>query len=364
MKLGIFTYHFTKNPGSILQAYALQKKLEELGYESELINYQKKNWKKTKYQKVFKNIFGKFSFLVAPIGYFLVWYRDQKNAAFRKKYMNCTKKIEHRVELNSIKSKYDKFIVGSDQIWNYHNAKFDYTYLLDFIENSDKKVSYAASFGVDNISKERRNAFKDSLGDYFRLSVREKAGQRIINKLIGEKPPVLLDPVMLVDKKEWSELAQPPNLPEKYILLYLRKNEEAGSQFVRQLAKNVEHEIVQVVGFRKRKYNFQYFHNATPREWLGLFANAEQVVTNSFHGSVFSILFEKEFYIVPHKSSPQDTNSRLVNLAEIFSLEDRLVKDIENFKKPEPINYPEVCRELKARRKQSLAYLNSLRETA
>jgi len=360
-KIGILTYHFTSNIGSFLQAYALQKKIKNLGYDSHFINYQKKGWLSKQYKKYAREMFGIFSSFAWPLCLLFIKYRDRRFKSFRKKYLKINShKVIKRKNLPSLEEKFSTFIVGSDQVWNYNNSKFDYTYLFDFIGDSQKKNAYAPSFGVDDIKKESREDFRKHLFQFNYLSTREEEGQKIIKNLLNKECPIVLDPVLLIDKKEWENFAIKPKIKESYVLIYLRTHSESAVKFAKKLAKMNNHKVVQIVGYRKGSHKHIYIHNVSPGEWVGLFMKAKYIVTNSFHGVAFSINFKKKFFVEPKINS--DTNSRILSITEFFSLRERIIKGGDNDHMSENINYSEIEKKLNKKRKESLKYLQKIAE--
>ncbi len=397
IKLGILTYHFSTNVGSLLQSYALQKVLNELGYENEIINYQKyivnkqsryKRLKEIIQQKIgfvsiciwpviffmikfyesidnliginnlklqtqktlrrnFINIFSKFFYYCNEIIIVGIYYEKKFNL-FRKKYLKIypEKTINRKALTQSdINERYIKFIVGSDQVWNY-NIKYDFTYLLDFIKDSSKKIAYAPSFGVSYVEKKYEEDYRSLLAQFKFLSVREKQGRDIIFNLTKRKCPVLLDPVMLLKKEEWQKISAGPVVTKDYVVFYSRWHSETMKSFTEKLALENDCEIISL---EVKKY--------TPEEWVDLFLNAKYIVTNSFHGVAFSINFQKNFFIEYHQTSA--TNSRLQNIIDMFSLQDRIIRNGKNSNMLKDINYDVIKEKLETKREESIKYLQT-----
>lgn len=365
MKIGIFTYHFTNNIGSVLQAYALQKKLLNLGYDSDIINYQKKGWKDleySSYKRAIRKLFGKLECIIWPICLILIKNRENKFYNFRKKYLkiNSDKFTESKETLCDLEKQYDKFIVGSDQIWNYNNIKFDPTYLLDFVKDSKKKNAYAPSFGIEKLDNENKEIYRKHLSDFKYLSAREQQGGKLIYDLLGKECPVLLDPTLLLNKYDWEQIAVKPKYKDEYILIYLMAHSDSAIKFAEKLADIYKIRIVQIVSYRKRNYNNSYVYNVTPNEWLGLFANAKFIITNSFHGTAFSMNFNKNFFVEPLKAGAVNTNSRLMSIIDIFSLQNRLIINGDNSFIHEQIDYKKIMKQLEVKRDEASQYLEHL----
>lgn len=331
MKVGILTFHFTDNVGSALQAYALQQRVRSLGMDCEIINYQKQGWKQQRYntylphfQKMFGKKIGKIGFLCfKPI----FEARLNKFKKFQNQHLNYNNKmIVSKSELTSLLDTYDKFIVGSDQIWNLDNIKVDGTYFLDFVSDKNKKVAYAASLGVAELKPEHKQTVAKWLNDFLfeRISVREEQGAKIIGKLLGKAPMLVLDPTLLLSQSDWSNVALIPKY-KGYIFLYLRTISPTIAAFAEKLSIDTGLPIVQVTGVRRRTKTGRRVKNPDPAQWLGYMLNADYIITNSFHGIAFSINFNKQFFVEPLKGDQDTTNSRIMNILEQFDLSDRVI---------------------------------------
>ena len=355
MKVGILTFQQAINYGAILQLYALQYVLQKLQIDANVINYispkLKQDYKVIKFDTL-KDFLAKI-FVVKAF-----CERKRRFENFEKFYLNLTKEFYTKNELKFSSKKYDYIITGSDQVWNYLITNTDTTYLLDFVEDRNKKLSYAASFGVENIPDNLKEKYKNLLKDFKAISVREKQGQNIIKELCNLDVPVVLDPTLLLDKNEWSKLNFTKEKRKKYILVYcLRK-----SDLLNGMAKTLQRET----GFKlvilnpRARFMYSKFSAATagPEEFVELFMNAEFILTNSFHGTAFSINFNKRFLVDLDTKSVQNTNSRLLNILELVNLTDRIVVEPQDIRKMyEDIDYRKVNEILDIERKTSLDYL-------
>jgi len=156
-----------------------------------------------------------------------IYKRRQKFLDFYRKYVNYTeKKYNYNQELKVTNEKYDKFIVGSDQVWNYNNNGKDFAYFLDFVEENNKKISYSSSFGVKSIPNSLKDEYAKYLSQIKYLSTREEYGCRIIKELTGEKADLVLDPVFLLDKNKWLSLIKKEKKKEKYIFCYTNRSNQ------------------------------------------------------------------------------------------------------------------------------------------
>lgn len=351
MKAGILTFHRAINYGAALQAYALVHKMNELGFEAELADYRNPH---------IENSFHKFS--ASKINSpkkaisFLMNYGKMKRK--KKAFENFTKliptsKIYGKSELKN--AGYDIFVTGSDQVWNPDCTGFDKTYFLDFAKH-DQKASYAASFGVSSIEDKYSGEVAELLKDYKFISVREKQGAGIVQSLSDKEATVVLDPTLLLNGNEWSKLAKPSKYgKKKFLLVYMLLNSPSLLNFAENMARENNLEVV-CIGNGRRK-NITYANDIGPQEFLDLFARAECVVTNSFHGTAFSINLNKEFFVELHNVK-NSRNSRMEDVLELFELKERIItKDAKDFGN---IDFGVVNKILENEREKSVAFLKSI----
>jgi hypothetical protein len=356
IKLGILTFHCADNYGAVLQAYALQNKLAELGTECEVIDYQ------CPYIVMGYRIFKKKVFQTPKsilrffLNFIYLLMRKWKFVRFRKKYLHLSSRISDTKSLEQVAKKYDIIIAGSDQIWNEQKSKSIKAYMLDWVNQPEKKSAYAASFGYDKIPEE----FLPNLYEYAKLlyqfshiSVREEQAANIVRNLIKMKPPVVLDPIMLFSKSDWINIFKTNiNHPEEYILLYTF---EPGNtlRFAEHLKKLTGLPIIYINSNLKRRINAKYIRSCSPQEFVSLLLEARYVITNSFHGTAFSVIFNKDFFV----DLLPNNNSRLEHILNMFGLSDRIIKDEYNENVMMPIDYHVVNQKIEELRAESLKYL-------
>lgn len=353
MKVGVLTFHRAINYGAALQAYALVNKLNGLGFEAELADYRNLH---------IENSFHKFSFskINAPkkAMSFLKSYgmMKRKKKAFEK-FMELIPKGKRCDSSSQLeKEGYDLYITGSDQVWNPDCTEFDKTYFLDFADH-DKKASYAASFGVASLDEKYSGEVGELIKDYKYIGVREKQGAEIVKAVSGCEATVVLDPTFLLDGESWRRLAKPSRYGKgKYLLVYMLFNSPSLLDFAEKKAKEENLEII-CIGNGRRK-NITYAKDIGPAEFLDLFARAETVVTNSFHGTAFSINMGKNFYVELHNVK-NSRNSRMEDVLNLFGLKDRLI--VDGTGTDETINYVKVNEILAAERKNSVEFIESMR---
>lgn len=368
-KIGIATIHDIYNYGSILQAYATQRAVEKMGYDCEIINYRYPNEYHQRKGSLLNVLKSNFLFRVnaflknkLPGRKYDTYVKNYND--FKSKYYNLSPmRYSNLDELKNFPPKYDIYLSGSDQIWRPEFVKNDDCFFLNFVEGV-KKISYGSSFSSTNIPEEYKETYKKFLNDYSHLGVREASGVSIIKNLTGKDAELVLDPTLLLSKKEWESVLKEFNSEQPYILCY---GQNFGDSYMERLAKYLikekypNHKILRLNG----KF-YDYFNNkmefvldAGPAEFLGIFKNASIVLAQSFHATVFSILFEKEFVSILRGSENHDT--RQLNLLSLLGLNERKVFIGEDFNKidvlEKKIDYSVVNTVLGLEKEKSLNYL-------
>lgn len=257
-------------------------------------------------------------------------------------------------------SQYDIFVSGSDQVWNCGRINLDATYLLDFVPEGKRKVSYAASFGFRKIPDKYISEYRTILQNYAKVSIREADGIKIFKSLTGrDDAKLVLDPSMLLDKNHWAGIAKTELVGKPYVLVYQLGSSKNLIKFAESLAKMHTLKLLVLPHAIGSNVKAQWCLGKGPEEWLGLFLNATYIVTNSFHGTAFSIILNKQFFVeVSQKRSRVAVQSRIYNLLNIFQLEDRLIPEHFISIKEDWINYKNVNDKLNALREESLSYLH------
>lgn len=339
MKIAIMSFPGSPSHGASLQMYALYTTIKNLGHEPVILNYiPKKLFDKYNHtgEKTLK------SFVTDIISKLLIPNTNKSFLDFERNWSKLPKNIlTDKSKLNEITKDVDKIIVGSDQVWNMDITFSDYSFFLEFCNESRKKVAYAPSFGNDNIYEKDKNKIKELLNDFLHLSAREKRGCEIVKNLIGKDIPMVCDPTFLLNKEEWKKISKKTKYKDKYVLLYNIKYSSTLYQKALQFAKKQNLKIV-IIGGRLREYfNKKEIHafGVGPAEFLGLIEGAEYIFTNSFHGVALSIILRKNFYV----EYSSNTNVRLINLIEATGLEQCVTKiDDEYVERYNFINYSRV----------------------
>jgi len=361
MRIGIITFHRAINYGAILQAYALQKYISHKGHQCKIIDYDADLYNK---YRVFYDVHGFRSLCRALIYLPIIVIKKYKFKCFLRQ-MDLTKKIKYMDHYwDEIDNDFDLFIVGSDQVWNYEYIGQDGRYLLDFIKDSNKKHSYASSFGVEKIC-EYRDWYKQYLEDFSKIIVREKTGVSIIKEMFGEEfqADIALDPTFLISKDDWKNIeTKPANITNKYILLYVFGNPTELIQYAEILAKMMNCPVIYISNDIVEKIDAIYARSIGPKEWLYLIDHAEVVITNSYHGLIFSLIFRKEFW-VGLNPPPDNTNSRILDLLSLVNLKDRIINKYNKPKFVKNMDYEDIYDKLMVEMENSKRSLDEIFNT-
>ncbi|RVT99757.1 polysaccharide pyruvyl transferase family protein [Mucilaginibacter limnophilus] len=372
-KIGIITILNVNNYGAELQAFALHHKLKLLGYENEVINYlYYKNpehrseikslplFKRSVYSKLKEfalKWLDRYSALSNPR---IAKVRKRRFSDFHSKYTCMSQTYRSYSELYNAKHPYDIFIVGSDQVWNPNNHTSIEPYYLTFAPKNAKKISYASSFGVGSIDKAYHETYATLLNNLDFISTRESDGVKIIKDISGKDAVHVLDPTLLLSRQEWTEVLEPFESSEPYILLFVFKDSPYVKELALHLKRQTGFKIIRVCKNEMRvepDSEILNIRDMGPREFLGLYQNAAIVITTSFHGTIFSLIFEKPFYTITPGS--KNNNSRQQSLLSMVGLNDRLIEEGRPFVElPDlVIDYVNVKKILEQKRTASLAYL-------
>lgn len=343
-KIGILTFHRAHNYGAVLQAYALQEYVASLGYDVSIVDY-KPDWVINGYKWFRLRNFKKKNPLKIIKEFSLLTER-------KKRYNNFEDYINNKLALSSDldTSQYDLIIVGSDQVWN-----TDITHGYDPYYWGDKQgrfITYAASVGKNSFSGEDKRIIIEKLKNFQQLALREKTTTDIFQSFTPAKIHTVLDPTLLVDSSFWTNQVTKNDTRSKYLLFYQIENIPGMIEFARKTASDLNLEL-KVLSASMSLYNSRECMNAAPQEYLDLFYNADFVLCTSFHGTAFSVIFNKPFYTI-RKGTAKD--ERFLSLLRGLSLENRAIPfgDKVSF---DDIEWAEVTDKLKNMRVESRIYI-------
>lgn len=364
MTLGIMTWFHYRNYGTALQVTALSEVLKNIGAEPYVIDYVPCGFFRSipdySLLGIFKRVIKKTS---SNGRFFLNQEKEQLFDNFIKKYLKFTEKCDDLSDLENLNRYYDGFICGSDQIWS--PLVFNPHYFLDFVKDSNKKIAYAPSLGVKSIDDVyAKYETKKLLADFKHISVREETGKRIIETLIHQKTELVLDPTLLLTKYQWKALLGLKNKVEKpYMFVYMLGHNEKHWEEIYKIANQLDLEVKVIPVFdedlnRPGCVNFA----VGPKEFLDLLYNASYICTDSYHGFLFSVNFNKNFTVFKRfkNNDTKNQNSRVLDLLETFGLEERLFKEkytLKNVKSK--INYDRIENIIEDLRKKSIEFLKN-----
>ena len=203
----------------------------------------------------------------------------------------------------------------------------DYAYFLNF-DNSSKKVSYAASFGKTSLSDDVKEQVKECLKDFSIITVREQSASELLGEIVNNESTVVPDPVFLLHRNEWEKLCTGKRIvKEKYVLLFILHDNASTVEFAEKLADNSKFKLISISNSIKRVGSSKKVRGCGPEEFLKLIRDAEYVVTDSFHASAMSIIFNKKLYIGLKAGNLASLNTRIDTLAKKFQLRDRIIRE-------------------------------------
>ncbi len=337
-RIGIFTYHVYDNYGAVLQAYALQTYITtHLNADVDIVNFFTKDQEskndifKVKQQKSLRQ---KLSTIYHKLPlYPALASRRKKFQAFRKSYLNLTRRYYSEQELFGNLASKDIYITGSDQVFHPY-ADYSDVYYLGFKKGKAKKVGYAPSFGVTNseLLKYVDERLQNYLRDFDALSCREQNGADFLKRILGKDVSCVVDPVFLLSKEEWNRIVLTPNEVKKYNGKYIFVYRLIGGKPLMDLANKISSytglPVVCISMAKPETKGFHMIYNTGPQEILGLIKNASYVITDSFHGTALSLVFGNR--IISYISKPNAAD-RITTIMDRLSMSDKVVADVEKF---------------------------------
>lgn len=377
--IGLVTCYFHHNYGSMLQAYATEMIMQQMGLPFQTIackapiNYMQENkilyiikklliadWKmrlgKMKIERAKKDnpMFAKN------------WeIRNKAFDQFAETFFHVSPYCKNREELTKMAENYSAFLVGSDQLWRTDSVEHGY-YTLEWVPDHIRKIAYSTSIGVKEVPWFQVEKNKRFMNRFDHIALREQSACDLVYKLTGRKVPVVLDPTLLFTGDQWLGIQQREPLTNgKYIFCYLLGDNPSQREFIKRVKKKTGYKIVALQQLDDYIPSDEGFADEAPyvgpREFLNYIRNAEYVFTDSFHCSVFSILYKKNFFTFSRfaEGAKQSTNTRIDNLLHITGLEerrmtnDKTIEEVVNFKR----NFDGVDEKLNALRKSSMDYL-------
>lgn len=368
MKVSIITRHAIANYGSLLQSIATEKLFESLGCQTEIINYIPSEEKvENLVESYIKN--SKFwnKNLITRYLYKMLQTKNiyKMNVQFKKyqeKYLHLTD-IEYNSmsELRKNKPFADIYCTGSDQDWGAIGCqKYDESYFLNFIDENDKAISYAASFGKDVICDELKQNLYKLTKKYLKILVREDSAVKLLNDCGVKNVKQVLDPTLLTNKDDWDNICKQERLiKEDYILIYQLHHNKNLDKYAKKISKITGKKLIRINTSKYFKYKTgKFIYLPSPDKFLSYIKYADIVLTDSFHGTCFSIIYNKNFIDI----LPSVTGTRISSILKLFGLENRITTGNNYNLAIENIDYNEVNKKLTVEQKKSINALKDALE--
>lgn len=382
-KVALLSYQYWYNYGTCLQSYALWKYLETQGFPAEYLNF---DWKYPvsleshyayfwEYKIPHHRLLGKIKYrllsyykalkehdiLFQFLKDFIYFNNSRKFDAFYKKFIRVSPPVSS-VDLHGIENDYRKFIIGSDQVWNPDccEEKYFLHFLLDFVHDKKKKVAYAPSIGKTELDARTTDLFVKYLKDFEYISCREETGCEILRSILSKEITQVIDPTLLLSPAEWMKIAKYPARTEDAVICYVLGDKECIVKFAQNIAHAIQKNIIIITNSYSiiRKYGKMVAYGIGPREFIGLLDKCACFVTDSFHGTIFSINFNKPFFSFMKRQGGYTTsdNSRIVDVLKHFHLEEQFRED-DNMAFSLDVDFMEANKILNRERHKSIQYL-------
>jgi len=355
MLVGILTFHRALNYGAVLQAYALQRAIESLGLDVEILDYRCPALERTYrslylHERSLRGVLTTITYLPIRLA------RRTKFASFRRRNLHLSTSSYVPATIREADGRYDRFVVGSDQVWNPDLTDADPTFFLDFVGDADQKVSYAASLGKSGVLDRHADTYLARLTSFGSISVREQDGQEFLRALLDRGVAWVLDPVLLAEPEVFRVLAVSPQRSTPYIFAYCLHETELY-RYVEHLSRLTGLPVVYFPGSIRTRVVGTRVLSPSPEEFLGWIRDAAYVVTDSFHVVAFSIVFRKVFK-AQLKSALPELNSRITSLLGRVGLERQVIsKDDLRRTVPPGTDYSSAEALLAVARRDSLLFL-------
>lgn len=355
MKIGILTFHCAHNYGAVLQCFALQEVLKSLGHDVKVIDYRP-SYLVYAY-KTLKLILSRHPrwMLKHTIIEFLKFSKEKRRHQVFSEFIEGKLDLSPRCDAISFVSNMDAYIFGSDQIWNPGiTSGFDDIYWgrLPFEKGNRKYITYAVSMGKESMTSEEQRRIEDNLKNFDAVSVRESSLKNLLAPLTDKRVVQVLDPTLLVPRTVWNKLDD--NVEEgKYILVYQVRQDPNTMKIAKHIAQQINAKIVILEAAVNWRNESERKSCASPEDFVAYIKHASCVVTTSFHGTAFSVIFNKPFYTLKFGDS---TDARSRSLLHSLHLENRMIdkRDRPSFS---DIDYSEANEALNQWRKESMNFL-------
>lgn len=327
MKIGVITYHRARNFGSALQAYALNRYLNENGWDAEVIDYHSSA--QDQLYTLFEPVHSLTSLArnIQSLAEYraLITQKHRFDKFIKDRIVLSSEEFNERSNMSILNEKYSHFICGSDQIWNPNCADFTNAYLLDFVINKKACISYAASIGIEKLPVGFEESLVKRIKDFAGISVREQSTAEYLSHRIGRNVSCVPDPVLLLSESEWKSIIPERIVKKPYIFCYFIGDVAGMRTFAANMRKKTGYELVVVYkNLRDLFYRNKKLYSAGPEQFLSLLLNSEYVCTNSFHAVMFSLIFQKNFWVFTDLKEGS-AKSRIESILNLLGLSNRIL---------------------------------------
>ena len=365
-KVGVITMHRVMNVGSVLQAYALCEKLNQLGTSAEIIDYQYPNHFHRKNVHSL-SIIEKIKLFPQRVKYYLLYrgtLQKRRFNTFIATRLTMSRYYPDRESIYSNPPEYDIVLTGSDQVWNPRCMKGDGVFFCEFAKKG-LKASYSASFTALDIPDSLKSIYSEYLKAYRFIGVRERSAVALVKALSGKDATLVCDPTLLLNKEDYIKLSHDSKLKKDrgsyilvYALSYAYNPYPQIDRVVDEVKKRLGYDVIYLHANSVEHYHIgKSITSAGPSEFIDLFLNAKFIITSSFHGTAFN--FEIPFISVVPKGQSDD---RIISLLRILNLTKHAIVTVQELKNPLPliVDYSNVCKLLEKYRNDSILYLKSV----
>lgn len=366
MKVAVITRHAITNYGSLLQAFATQQVIENLGYECEIIDYVRDDESYAQHERTLLARKSEWNHNPIKKIIYLALRQPESVASGRrfereqKKYLHLTKRYSSLEQLIKDKPIADVYMTGSDQVWGpVENGSYDSSYCLSFTNNIDKRIAYAASFGRIDLSSEMENYFAKWLERYKFICVREDSAVRLL-KDWGLDAVQVLDPTLLLDENFWHQYTKPIKVKD-YVLVYQLHNNKRVGAYAKKVAESMRLPLIRISSsFHQISREGKFAWCPSVGEFLSYIKNAKCLITDSFHGTAFAINFHTQFVeVLPNNN----TGTRNASILKLTGLSDRILEKDDDIELAEKlIDFSKTEQLIAEKRSESIKLLTQMIE--
>ncbi len=364
--VAVITPFSTGNFGTVLQAYATQKTIVDLGYDCTVVDYR---WDNIENPFLLSNLIRRkpINYFTGIVGHLLRLPKRKDLNLFIDKYLNLSKRVR-KSNIYDLNEQFDCFIAGSDCIWNSEAFGLDTVGFLEFVKDNNKKGNYGSSFASDNIPDKHKQIIKELLSKFRYLSVREEKGKDLIEELLGITAEVVVDPTLLINKSHWSKISDDSKIKigYKYLLIIEYSMSRQMLNDAEEIAEKMGYKIVSLYFPKGKRIRTKVFSKASPQDYLFLIKNAELILTDSYHTTILAINFNVNVYTYITKTSKR-LSTRFYSILNKLNLMDRLIDitgnneiknqiELGNIKN---IDFEKVNKLLDIERKKSKSFLTN-----